>query len=69
MIDIFAARQLYRRGEIDNICLIRSNDNLADFLTKLDGNGLLLQVMHDYYHNPEVADYIMRPRGIVTGEE
>lgn len=66
MINIFAARQSYRRGEINNICLIRSNDNLADDLTKLEGNGLLLQVMHHGYHNPQVVDYIMRPRGIVT---
>jgi hypothetical protein len=39
MIDIFAARQVHRRREIDNIGLIRSEFNLADDLTKLLGNG------------------------------
>lgn len=65
---ILNGAQSYRRGEIDNNCLICSSDNLADALTKLDGNGLLLQVMHDGYHNPQVVDYIMRP-GIATGAE
>lgn len=52
VVDVFVARQSYRPGKIDNICLIRSEDNLAGDMTKLDGNGLLLKVMQEGYHNP-----------------
>eukprot|EP00173_Palmaria_palmata_P001925 Plantae.Rhodophyta-Palmaria_palmata.ctg21584.p1 GENE.Plantae.Rhodophyta-Palmaria_palmata.ctg21584~~Plantae.Rhodophyta-Palmaria_palmata.ctg21584.p1 ORF type:complete len:118 (+),score=18.35 Plantae.Rhodophyta-Palmaria_palmata.ctg21584:31-354(+) len=45
MLDTFAARQAYSRREIDNIGLIKSEVNLADDLTKMNGNGALSRAM------------------------
>ena len=60
MIDIFAARQAYGRGEIDNIGLVAGEHNIADDLTKLEGNGKLFEAMQKGYLDHPVRDYIIR---------
>lgn len=60
MIDIFAARQAYGRKEIDNIGLVAGEYNLADDLTKLEGNGKLFQAMKEQRLDHPVRDYIIR---------
>lgn len=61
MIDLFAVRQSYRRGEIDNVGLIRSEYNIADDLTKLKGNGALFRAMLTNRLLHPVEDFIIRP--------
>ena len=60
MIDIFAARQAYGRGEIDNIGLVAGEHNIADDLTKLEGNGKLFQAMNRGVIDHPIRDYILR---------
>jgi hypothetical protein len=63
MMDIFAARQAYRRREIDNIGLIRSEFNLADDLAKLRGNGALLQAIQSGRIQHPIEDSV-RPNNL-----
>jgi hypothetical protein len=48
MIDIHAARQAYRRREIDNIGLIASENNTADALTKLNAHDALENLLRTH---------------------
>jgi hypothetical protein len=64
MIDIFAARQAYRRREIDNIGLIRSEFNLADDLTKLRGNGAMLRAIQSGRIQHPIEDFVVRPEDL-----
>lgn len=41
MIDVFAARQAYKKLEMTGVGYIRGSDNPAGGLTKLDDNGVL----------------------------
>lgn len=60
MIDIYAARESFRRREIDNIGFIRTAYNPADDLTKLHGNGALMQFLRSGILNHPIADCIVR---------
>lgn len=57
---VFASRQSSTRREIDNIGLIRSEDNLADDLSKAEGNSALLSAMRSSQLNHNVVDYILQ---------
>lgn len=46
MVDVYSAREAFRKRELDNIALIRSEHNLADVLTKLQGNNALLTLCY-----------------------
>jgi hypothetical protein len=59
MIDVFSARQSFKRGEIDDIALIRSEFNLADHLTTLKGNGALLRAVRSCRIQPPIVDFIV----------
>jgi hypothetical protein len=58
MFDIFAARQSFKRGEIDNISSIRSELNLADDRTKLQGNSPLLRAMRSCRIQHPIVDLL-----------
>jgi hypothetical protein len=45
MLDVYAVREAYRCLEIDNLALVRSEYNVADALTKIDGNDALLRIL------------------------
>jgi hypothetical protein len=60
MVDAFAARQSFKRGEIDHIALIRTEFDLADDLTKLKGNGALRSAMRSYRIQHPIVDFIVR---------
>jgi hypothetical protein len=45
MLDVYAVREAYRCRELDSLALIRSEHNVADALTKIDGNDALLQML------------------------
>jgi hypothetical protein len=62
MVDVFAARQSFKRGEIDTIALIRSEFNLADDLTKLKWIGALLRAMRSCIIQHPIVDFIVRNR-------
>lgn len=66
MLDIFAARQGYSHREIDNIGLIRSEVNLADELTMMNGNRKLSAAMETNRLTHDVEDYSIR--GPETGD-
>jgi hypothetical protein len=59
MIDIHAARQAYRRREIDNIGLIASENNPADALTKLNANGALENLLRTHKLCHPVRNFIV----------
>ena len=42
MNDISKIRRAYRRNEISNVAWVRSKQNRADNLTRLDGNSILI---------------------------
>jgi hypothetical protein len=66
MIDIYAAREAYRKREMDNIALIRSQHNVADALTKVPGNGALLAVLKQHSVDHPVEQYVLDPRADKT---
>lgn len=45
MNDISEIRRAYRANEIDNVAWIRSEQNIADDLTRLIGNGILFNTL------------------------
>jgi hypothetical protein len=65
-VDVFAARQSFKRGEIDNISLIRSEFNLADDLKKLKGYSTLLRAMRSCRIQHPIVDFIARSRPFAT---
>jgi hypothetical protein len=61
MIDMYAAREAYRRHDLDNISLIKSEFNLADALTKVPGNSALLDTLRTHRISHPVAQYVLAP--------
>jgi hypothetical protein len=45
MLDIYADREACKRGDLDNIALIRTQYNVADAMTKVPGNNALLTLL------------------------
>jgi hypothetical protein len=45
MLYVYSVREAYRCREIDKLALIRSEYNVADALTKIDGNDALLRML------------------------
>eukprot|EP00173_Palmaria_palmata_P000273 Plantae.Rhodophyta-Palmaria_palmata.ctg11245.p1 GENE.Plantae.Rhodophyta-Palmaria_palmata.ctg11245~~Plantae.Rhodophyta-Palmaria_palmata.ctg11245.p1 ORF type:complete len:132 (+),score=13.32 Plantae.Rhodophyta-Palmaria_palmata.ctg11245:265-660(+) len=58
-IDNYAVRQSIARKDLDNIGLIRSEDNLADELSNMDGNGALFRAMQFGYVDDQVQDFLL----------
>lgn len=58
-IDIAAAREAYGKREISNVAWIHSHDNLADDLTKINGNGTLTQFLHTNSIHHTVRQWIV----------
>jgi hypothetical protein len=61
MLDIYAAGEAYRRGEMDNIALIRTQYNIADAMTKTQGNDALLRVLQTHRIDHPVVQYVLQP--------
>jgi hypothetical protein len=61
MLDIYAAREAYKKREIDNIALIRSQYNIADAMTKVKGNGALLNALETHKLAHPVVKYVFSP--------
>ena len=62
MIDIYATRQAYRRDEIADIGLIRSEYNLADCMTKIMKPKQMLRVMKIGVLRHPVEQFVLRPK-------
>lgn len=60
MLDIAAAREGFRKHEISDIGLVRSEDNIADGLTKAMKQGALRGVVNSGRLVPKVAQWIVR---------
>lgn len=60
MIDISAARESYKRFEIEAIGLIKGSDNPADDLSKINGNGALKQILDSGFDETPVVQWIER---------
>jgi hypothetical protein len=60
-IDMYAAREAYRRHDLDNIALIKSEFNLTDALTKVPGNSALLDALRTHRISHPVAQYVLAP--------
>lgn len=60
MIEIMAARQAYRRFEIDGIGLVRGEDNPADGLSKVKDNGALRTLLTKDKDKTKVVQWIER---------
>ena len=54
MLDIYAARQVYKALEISNFELVRSSRSLADRLTKPKVQAALYIPLITAYHEPKV---------------
>lgn len=59
-IDVVAAREAYRRFEIDRVGLVRGENNPADALSKLSNNGKLREVLDAGVDSTPVESWIMR---------
>ena len=45
MLDVYAARQAYKEHDISNVGFVRSNQNIADGLTKCINHEAILNVI------------------------
>jgi hypothetical protein len=61
MIDISAAREGFTRRDITNVCLIRSEHNVADAMTKLASNAALLHILKSNRVNHPIEQYVVDP--------
>ena len=61
MIDLESIREAYKRKEIDNIALIRSEFNPADGLTKLNANSALNNLTERGTISHSVEQFISTP--------
>jgi hypothetical protein len=59
LIDVHAARQAYRRREIENIGLIASDCNPADALTKLNGNSALESLIRTHTLSHPIRNFVV----------
>lgn len=60
MVYIYAAREAFRRHEIDNIGFVRTAYNSADDLTKLKGNGSLFHLIVFVGNDHPVENFVVR---------
>jgi hypothetical protein len=61
MIELSAAREGFNRHEITNICLIKSEDNIADSMTKLSSNNSLHRLLTLHMIDPKILQYVVDP--------
>jgi Reverse transcriptase (RNA-dependent DNA polymerase) len=61
MIDISAAREGFTRRDITNVCLIRSEHNIADAMTKLASNAAMLNILKTNQVNHPIEQYVVDP--------
>jgi hypothetical protein len=61
MIDISAAREGFNRHDITNICLISSEDNIADSMTKQSSNNALHRLLMHHKIGHKVLQYVLDP--------
>jgi hypothetical protein len=61
MIDISAAREGFNRGDISSICLINSQDNTADLMTKLSPIAALQQLISRHVIEYKILQYVLDP--------
>eukprot|EP00168_Porphyra_purpurea_P016741 TRINITY_DN552_c0_g1_i1.p1 TRINITY_DN552_c0_g1~~TRINITY_DN552_c0_g1_i1.p1 ORF type:complete len:862 (-),score=144.43 TRINITY_DN552_c0_g1_i1:471-2858(-) len=61
LIDIAAARQSYNRGELANVGLVLSGNNIADALTKVSGCNALDALLRTGVDRTPVEQWIIRP--------
>jgi hypothetical protein len=61
MIDISAAREGLNRHDITNICLISSEDNIADSMTKLSSNSSLHRLLLHHTIDHKILQYVVDP--------
>jgi hypothetical protein len=61
-LDICAAREAYKRGDLHNIALIRTQYNVADAMTKVPGNNALLNLLMTHKIDHPVVQYVMDAR-------
>ena len=62
MVDIYSARQSYQAREISNIGFVRSENNIADGLTKPKMQSALLNLLHTGRHQVKCEQWIIRPQ-------
>jgi hypothetical protein len=61
MIDILAAREGFNRRDITNVCLIRSEHNIADAMTKFSSNRALHSLLKSHRVDHQVEQYVVDP--------
>jgi hypothetical protein len=60
-IDLSAAREDFARRNVTNICLIRSEDNIADPMTKLASNHALHHLISTHVVHHKILQYVVDP--------
>jgi hypothetical protein len=68
MIDISAAREGFNRHDITNICLISSEDNIADSMTKLSSNNALHRLLLHHVLDHKILQYVVDPETKIDNE-
>jgi hypothetical protein len=68
MIDISAAREGFNRHDITNICLISSEDNIADSMTKLSSNNALHRLLLHHTLDHKILQYVVDPETKIDDE-
>ena len=68
MLDIHAAGQAYKAQEISNIRFVRSEDNIADGLTKAKKQAALLNILSNGRHTENFEQWIFRDKPPETDE-
>ena len=66
MIDIHSARRAYRAHEVSNIGFVRSENNIADGLTKLKMQSALLNLLRTGKYQVKCEQWIIRPTDLLT---
>jgi hypothetical protein len=59
MVDLAAARQGFRKRDITNVCLIRSEQNVADAMTNFSANSSLLQLIKSHCINHPIEQCVL----------
>jgi hypothetical protein len=59
LLDVYAVREAYSCREIDNLALIRSEYNVADALTNIDGNDALQQMLRCGMIEHPIGDFVI----------
>jgi hypothetical protein len=59
MIEISAAREGFNPHDITNICLISSEENIADSMTKLSSNNALHRILFHHTLDHKILQYVV----------